>query len=131
MIEVKLNGFNRVRNSLRNSAREMPRTTGRVVGEHVRTLRTIAKSTPYPARRPKQTYRRTGRLANSFRAVRGDRLGEWSIQNSALYAQHVIDKEQQAWMHKGRWWTIQDIERRYRPQLTRNLTNAVMQGFEE
>ncbi len=130
MISVQLVGFNRVRNNLRKATREMPRLTDRVVGEHTRTLRQVLKSTPYPSRRPQQAYRRTGRLANSFNAKR-ERLGEWSINNSALYSQYVVGKERQAWMHKGRWWTVQDIERRLRPQLTRSLTQAVTKSYDE
>lgn len=65
-------------------------------------VRAALKSKPYPAKRPLQTYVRTGNLANSW-AGQG-----MSITNSANYSESVVGDDQ-ASMHLGRWWKARDV----------------------
>jgi hypothetical protein len=65
----------------------------------------------YPPERPKQRYRRTGRLGNAWTVT--TRLtgngATLAASNDTPYAKWVQDKPSQAWMHQGRWDTAQDI----------------------
>lgn len=74
---------------------------------------------PYPAPPPTSTYRRTGTLGKSMGGgsmkpaiynVYGsgiDTVGKYGTKLS--YAKFVIDPEQQAYMHRGRWWTTETM----------------------
>ena len=82
---------------------------------------------PYPPARPESSYIRTGTLGRSiglggradiyevrrigagYEAVLGTRLG---------YAPYVIG-ENQAFMHKGRWWTIKTVAEKATPGIMR------------
>ncbi len=76
---------------------------------------------PYPPQPPTSTYVRTGQLGRSITSLQGahpnalGRVGELGgdivgiIGTNLEYAPYVIDKERQAYMHKGRWYTLQDV----------------------
>jgi len=75
----------------------------------------------YPPQRP-TTYRRTNLLGNSLTSARGANQGlsrvegigksiRMIIGTAVNYAKYVIDEKEQAWMHKGHWWTIQPVIR--------------------
>lgn len=69
------------------------------------------QATTYPPERPGQRYRRTFKLRNSWKreqVLSGSVLGKVSSQGVA-YSRYVMDAERQAWMHQGRWKTVQDI----------------------
>lgn len=74
----------------------------------------------YPAPPAGSTYRRTGTLGRSVTTLAGGNVHALSrieggppvrgIVGTRLgYAGYVIDRLRQAWMHKGRWWTLQDV----------------------
>lgn len=77
----------------------------------------------YPPPPPGSTYVRTGTLGRSVTSLAGRAPGALSrveatggravgiIGTNIRYAQYVIDEERQAWMHEGRWWTLQDVVR--------------------
>ena len=126
MINVEVRGNNRVANSLRTAATQYPQRIDRITYDHAQQWRRDLKAKPYPSPRPGQTYVRTGRLANSW-GVQKRGAAKYGIANSAPYSKYVVDKVDQAWMHKGRWWTVQEIlaERGRRQALTRDLTKAL------
>jgi hypothetical protein len=75
---------------------------------------------PYPPKPEASKYRRTGTLGRSLGAE-GAKPTVYSIKGSGAnmagtfgtnlsYAQYVIDPERQAYMHKGRWWTMNTIK---------------------
>lgn len=128
MIQYKIVGYNRVRNSLRRLASLNSEVIDPVVGGWAKSTARKLKSTKYPPKRPNQRYKRTGQLANKWSAVRiiG---GQWTIENRAqqkgrIYARYVVGDEQ-AWMHKGRWWRASDEIAKYTPDLTKQLTSKI------
>jgi len=76
---------------------------------------------PYPPPPPTSTYVQTGQLGRSITSLQGEhpnalsRVGELGgdivgiVGTNLEYAPYVIDKERQAYMHKGRWYTLQDV----------------------
>jgi hypothetical protein len=74
---------------------------------------------PYPQPPANSTYKRTGTLGKSIGGgtmkpaiynVTGsgmDVVGKYGTKLS--YAKYVIDPEQQAYMHRGRWWTTETM----------------------
>lgn len=75
----------------------------------------------YPAPPATSTYRRTGTLGRSvtsFSATgalsRVESVGSGVVGyvgTNIDYAGYVIDEERQAYMHRGRWWTLQNVVR--------------------
>lgn len=78
----------------------------------------------YPKASETSSYRRTGSLGRSLGASKGGRkIGKADINIVAgrgvhtqgrfgtrlSYAPYVISDDKQAYMHKGRWWTMQTI----------------------
>jgi len=130
MVEIEFKGFNRVQNSLRKLASQMPQLVDRAARPWAQETRGFLKSKPYPAKRAGQRYVRTGRLANSWSAAR-NQPGVWAIKNSAPYSVYVVgnSKGQQARnvdrkgrpVFIGRWWiAVNEIG-----QLTFKLTAAI------
>lgn len=76
----------------------------------------------YPPPPSGSTYRRTGTLGRSVTSQsapgalsRVETLGSGVvgyIGTSIRYAPYVIDRNRQAWMHRGRWWLLQDVVER-------------------
>lgn len=127
MISVRVTGATRVANRLRTAAARAPQRIDSITQSHVNQWRKDLKATPYPPKRPAQTYVRTGKLANSW-AVQKRGLAKYDIVNRAPYAQYVVSKGNQAWMHKGRWWTVDQVlgQRSRRQALTKDLTRALV-----
>lgn len=73
----------------------------------------------YPPPPPNSPYRRTGELGRSiYGEVRTLNSGPVGVIGTNLkYAPYVIDQKNQAWMHKGRWWTIQGKIKQYRTEI--------------
>lgn len=67
---------------------------------------------PYPSPPPTSTYRRTGTLGRSIStrvaSLSGNEVAGY-IGTATVYAPYVIDEDRQAWMHRGRWWTLQQV----------------------
>lgn len=132
MFDFEVKGINRLSNALRKLAglnREiLEPETKKWADQTAKTLR----QTPYPARRPGQTYTRKGKLTGSWRhEQRG--AGVWSIVNRASnngqpYAQWVVG-DNQSWMHRGRWWKARDIIEGRMPKLIEALKRKIEQVF--
>lgn len=116
-----------MRNSLRRLAVEAVPIADKEVRTWAQDTRKALKATPYPPQRPGQTYKRTGRLANSF-AVKKQGPAVYTLVNSAEYASFVIG-ENQAWMHKGRWYQFLEEVNKRTPALVKNLTKALLGVF--
>lgn len=108
-------GQNAVTNKLRTTAAKAPHAMGDITYRWAQGVRAKLKSTPYPPKRPGQRYVRTGRLANSWSAVRMSQ-STVRIANSAGYSGYVVGKKQ-AWFHRGRWWTAQSVIEQSAPEL--------------
>lgn len=75
----------------------------------------------YPAPPAGSTYTRTGTLGRSVTSMQGQAPGALSrvesvgahsigyIGTNIVYAPYVIDENEVAFMHKGRWWTLQNV----------------------
>jgi hypothetical protein len=73
--------------------------------EHLR-----GKVAKYPPPPPQSTYRRTGTLGRKWAVkvkMAPDVVGY--LGNNTPYAGYVQDRARQAWMHVGRWPTVQDV----------------------
>lgn len=132
MTSIEVRGVNRVRNSLRRLAADTPELIDSDIRDWSQDTRKALKGTKYPAKRPGQTYVRTGRLANSF-AVNREGKASYAIQNRASYAVYVIGDargQNQAWMHEGRWWTMREEIEKRTPELVKKLTRTLMRLFD-
>lgn len=67
-------------------------------------------------------------LKTLLRLLRSDRLGKvYSIgadQGKGRYEHYVQESEEQAWMHKGRWQTVQKVSSDYEDLVTEQLAEA-------
>jgi hypothetical protein len=86
----------------------------------------------YPPEPAGSTYTRTLTLGRTW----AEALPEWeadkahfeaSIGNPTPYGPYVMDEEEQAWMHVGRWRTADDILRDAEPQIAENFERALVQ----
>jgi hypothetical protein len=87
---------------------------------------------PYPPERPGQTYVRTGTLGREINTAVRDFGSEvyGVIGTPTEYAPWVISDTKvpdgrgpQAWMHQGRWWTLQEV--------VRGCRDAIVQIYEQ
>jgi hypothetical protein len=95
------------------------------------------KRTPYPSR-PGSSYRRTGRLASSWKKVQV-KPGVWSITNDAkgprsgFYARYVVGDEEgpgnarKAWMHRKIWWEASKEIEKFTPKLVESLSEKYIE----
>ena len=107
---------------------EMMRAMGRSLG---RLQEGVKK---YPQKKPESRYGRTmtlwhsltnsqhGQAIYSVTRVHGGVEGRWGT--NVPYAPYVIDKNRQAWMHKGRWWTLQGEAKRMIPLVVKEFDTA-------
>lgn len=117
MIDVEVQGLNEFIAEMERMGRETGpalETAMELSMERLQELRP-----PYPATRPGQRYERTLTLGKSFAtavsSVGNDVVG--AIGTNLVYAPWVVSTEAvetpkglagpQAWMHEGRWWTLQ------------------------
>jgi hypothetical protein len=89
---------------------------------------------PYPSKSPESRYTRTVMLGKSLGSgFQGGKAGAPDIYTVTKdgsgyrgefgtrleYAPYVIDPDRQAWMHKGRWWTMKTLAERARAKIER------------
>lgn len=96
-----------------------------------------SQTPPYPPPPPGSRYRRTGTLGRTITAMgsaSGPALSRVEtaggtvvgyVGSSVKYAGYVIDEENQAWMHKGRWWTLQSVVAKSRDGIRRIFDDAI------
>ena len=116
-VTVTITGSQRVMNKLRRLAADSPQVVDKVLTEWSRETTAALKGKKYPAPRPGQKYKRTGRLANSWHVERR-KAGQVAIVNNArsprghYYPGYVVGDGKgagQAWMHKGRWYIARNV----------------------
>ncbi len=86
--------------------------------------------TKYPAPPPNSTYRRTWTLGRSWttKVTRSPLLGQVGTalgKEGPGYARYVQDRDMQAWMHVGRWQTIQDVAEKLADQVQAIFDRAI------
>ena len=90
---------------------------------------------PYPEPPANSSYRRTATLGRTLGSgVSGGKAGapdifevhelgggsfEGHFGTNLDYAPYVIGESEQAWMHKGRWWTIKTVAERAQEKIER------------
>jgi hypothetical protein len=125
---IEVRGVNRVRNSLRKLIALDKTILEPEFRRWAQGVRKLLKSKPYPAKRAGQTYKRTGRLANSW-AVEPKGTGVWSVTNRADYAGWVVG-DKQSWFHKDRWWQARPTVEEQIPELTQAITEKIKGTWE-
>lgn len=87
----------------------------------------LGRMQTYPA--PRGSYQRTGNLRNSWRKEAvgsGDVLGfVVSDPGIAPYNRYVQSRASQAWMHRGRWQTAEDVAEQEEEKVTAMLRQAL------
>ncbi len=89
---------------------EFPKEVERTTERAAKDLKSMIP--PYPPKRPRQAYVRTGKLGRSFGVeVKpfGTRVEAHIFSKGVPYAPFVVDEKRQAWMHVGRWWSLQEV----------------------
>lgn len=80
------------------------------------------KAKAYPP--PKPTYERTYQLKGGYYYEHVSE-GEFGIGNKMPYAPLVVVRDRQAWMHKGYWWTMDDVLEERIPELADDVFEAI------
>lgn len=85
-------------------------------------LQTKLQNTPYPPARG--DYDRTYGLASGWRVTK---VGpeDFKVENVEPYSALVVMEGQQAWMHEGRWWTVQGEIANLMPDLVSEIQERV------
>lgn len=133
MIDIDIEGLDRLERKLAllpGKLNELTKTTME------KSLLTLQQNVPeYPPAPPESKYVRTGTLGRSLGAA-GGKPTVYSIKGSGAdivgtfgtnlsYAQYVIDENRQAYMHKGRWWTMKTIVENTKEKII-NLWNLMI-----
>jgi len=100
-----------------------PMRVNDVMRKWAEDTRMFLKRTPYPAKPANSRYRRTGRLASSWKKQEV-KPAVWAFTNDAkgprgqFYARYVVGEKNspagnrgqgQAWMHRNRWWNADEV----------------------
>lgn len=101
----------------------------------------IGKTPPYPPEPSNSTYDRTGRLGRSVRELQGsnpDALSRTEVRPFGAVgfigtrvesSPYVIDEQNQAWMHRGRWWTLQNFVKGLTGQIVEMYRKGLLRLF--
>ncbi len=73
---------------------------------------------------PKPTYQQTGTLGRGWTApeITGMQV---IVGNNVAYGPYVQDSDTQAWMHKGRWQTVQDVAQKRAEDVKRIIEDTL------
>lgn len=113
VVEIEIRNYARLGRGLRLIAAQGQDVIDEAVGKLVESEPWRLRNEPYPPIVPMQRYKRTGILANSWRQEK-IRPGHWLISNIARqknrqYAEYVVGSaDDQAKVHRGRWWVGRD-----------------------
>lgn len=120
---------------LQAALEQMPEAIGSETEQAIDRALMLAqgKLAVYPPAIPFSRYRRTGLLGQLWagathrirRVTMGSRLFvEGSIQNARPGIERVQNEDDQAWVHQGRWRTVQQILADVQPEVDRLLQQA-------
>jgi hypothetical protein len=125
--KLDVDGADQLATKFNRIARESPGTFDKTVQRWAkRTANQLIKK-PYPATRPGQRYKRTRRLKRGWRSRRLNSM-EAEIFNQTPYASFVVGDssgQDQAWMHRGRWWVGANEIKAKEPELINMLENEI------
>jgi len=118
MIKLHIEGLDKLEQKFANLPKVLDQLTQKTMETSLETLQQNVPEYPPPPQKTK--YTRTGMLGKSLGAA-GGKPTVYSVTGSGTqtigkfgtnlnYAQYVIDPDRQAWMHKGRWWTMTHIK---------------------
>ena len=140
-LSIEIKGYNRVRNNMRALIAAHPDDVNDVMRRWAEDTRMFLKRTRYPSR--VSSYRRTGRLASSWKKVQV-KPAVWAITNDArgpksgFYARYVVGlkdgpgDQRQAKIHRDIWWNADVvIETRHIPELTAFLSERYVELWNE
>jgi hypothetical protein len=89
--------------------RDVVAATESETNDWVRQARDRLEEREYPPELPGQRYRRTYNLKYGFVYLQQNRE-EWLIYNAMQYSSYVVGEEdEQAEIHKGRWWIAREV----------------------
>jgi hypothetical protein len=77
----------------------------------------------YPPPPPMSSYVRSGRLGASWNSMVTGNSG--ILQTNVPYSIWVQSAQYQAFQHRGRWQTDEQVLRRLEPEIVRNFTDAL------
>lgn len=128
-ISIKVDG-ELVRKGLQDLGMEIPkigRSQLRFTSERI-----VRRMQAYPPERPRQKYKRTGRLFRSWKIDNSQ--DRYTIENTAakkgrLYGHFVIGNAYgtgQAWMHRGRWLLLRDVVEQELEKLPDDVLEKIM-----
>ncbi len=133
MIEIEIQGMKELERKLKHLPDKLNQLTHKTMET---SLQLLQQNTPeYPPAPPESKYIRTGTLGRSLGGA-GGKPTVYSIKGSGAnvvgtfgtnlsYAKYVIDPENQAYMHKGRWWTMKTIVENTKEKIV-NLWNLMI-----
>jgi hypothetical protein len=118
-IQIRVHGLDQYTGKLSRISANMPGELKKLTTKAV--LYAQSEIPGYPPPPAGSTYRRTGTLGRAVTAAPGSPLpsltrveslgaGVRGVIGGRLdYIGYVIDANKQAWMHRGRWWTLQKV----------------------
>lgn len=133
MIEIGIQGMKELERKLKHLPDKLNQLTHKTMET---SLQLLQKNTPeYPPVPPESKYIRTETLGRSLGGA-GGKPTVYSIKGTGAnvvgtfgtnlsYAQYVIDENRQAYMHKGRWWTMKTIVENTKEKII-NLWNLMI-----
>ena len=138
-IKIDINGLDRAIERLKRVPEALNRSM-----IHVMTLSLLelwSAVRPYPSKPSGSTYKRTGTLGRSLGSSQvGGKSGAqptvYSIQGQGnksvgrfgtdlSYAKYVIDPKRQAYMHKPRLWTMENVKKAALPKIKKHWYDLV------
>ena len=122
-IKIAIHGATRIANKYRSAAARHPSFIDPVVEDWAWKQTRKLATKKYPPERPGQTYIRTYTLPTGW-LVERTKEASYTVTNTIEYAHWVVSKKYQAWMHKGRWWTAEDVMAEDRKTLTKDILKA-------
>ena len=127
-IDIRIDGADKLARRFSDYVRTSPGTFDKTTGRWAKRTANQLKKKKYPPTRSGQKYKRTRRLKRGWEARRV-KSSQWTISNRAqakgrVYPGFVVG-DNQAWMHKGRWWIAsEEIEAKI-PNLVKALEDDI------
>ncbi len=142
--KIEIRGYNRVKNALRAAIAAHPKDVDPLMYRWAQDTRARLKSKPYPPKPVNSRYRRTGRLASSWKAERSGN-GKVAITNNAksptgnFYARYVVGKmgrdggaDQTKFHKRNGWWLAREvIQEEHIPELTALLSELYEKNWDK
>ena len=123
-LDIKVVGATAIANKYRAAASRHPSLIDKPVHDWCNKMARVLAKTPYPPPPAGSTYTRTYTLPTGW-ATERVRDSVYAVINTVDYSHWVVSQKLQAWMHKGRWWTAEEILKKNRKELNKNVLKAV------